>query len=107
MPTIVANSASAVGPNATRKGFVPAISKTFKIKNTGIRSLQVDWRVFDQADLDKADNDTFSIKVQKNTSFDKKRYPYKFQFTALEPEETLNSAFEVTPKNVLVNARSI
>ena len=63
MPTIVANSASAMGPNATRKGFVPAISKTFKIKNTGIKALQVDWRVFDQADLDKADNDTFSIKV--------------------------------------------
>lgn len=39
MPTIVANSASAMSPNATRKGFVPAISKTFKIKNTGIKAL--------------------------------------------------------------------
>ena len=45
MPTIVANSAAAAKAGA--KGKVPAISKTFKIKNTGIRSLQVDWKVFD------------------------------------------------------------
>lgn len=52
MPTIVANSAaSGASPNAGqpgKKGYVPAISKTFKIKNTGIRSLQVDWKIFDQ-----------------------------------------------------------
>ena len=46
MPTIVANSA-VVPKGGAGKGKVPAISKTFKIKNTGIRSLQVDWRVFD------------------------------------------------------------
>ena len=43
MPTIVANSAglskNSGGNNSGRKGYVPAISKTFKIKNTGIRSL--------------------------------------------------------------------
>ena len=97
MPTIVANSAVVPkgGAAAGRKGQVPAISKTFKIKNTGIRSLQVDWRVFDQTDLDKVDNDVFSIGVVKNQSFDKKRLPYKFQFTAMEPDESLSSAFEV------------
>lgn len=110
MPTIVANSAGISknsGGNSARKGYVPAISKTFKIKNTGIRSLQVDWRVFDQSDLDKVDNDVFKIGVIKNQSFDKKRYPYKFKFTALEPDESLSSPFEVTPKNVVVNARSL
>jgi len=69
MPTIVANSAGISknsGGNSARKGYVPAISKTFKIKNTGIRSLQVDWRVFDQSDLDKVDNDVFKIGVIKN-----------------------------------------
>ena len=105
MPTIVANSA--VAAKAGAKGKVPAISKTFKIKNTGIRSLQVDWRVFDQSDLDKVDNDVFSIGVVKNQSFDKKRLPYKFQFTAMEPDESLNSPFEVQPKGVVVNARSV
>ena len=111
MPTIVANSAgsstSANGSQSGRKGYVPAISKTFKIKNTGIRSLQVDWRVFDQTDLDKVDNDVFSINVVKNQSFDKKHLPYKFRFTALEPEESQSSPFEVAPKQVVVNARSI
>ena len=63
--------------------------------------------MFDQSDLDKVDNDIFSINVVKNTSFDKKRLPYKFRFTALEPDESLNSPFEVTPKQVVVNARSI
>ena len=33
--------------------------------------------------------------------------PYKFRFTALEPEESRNSPFEVEPKSVVVNARSI
>ena len=68
MPTIVANSAAAAGPGSQsgRKGHVPPVNKTFKIKNTGIRSLQVDWRVFDQSDLDKVDNDVFSINVIKN-----------------------------------------
>ena len=63
--------------------------------------------MFDQSDLDKVDNDVFNIGVIKNQSFDKKRYPYKFKFTALEPDESLSSPFEVNPKNVLVNARSI
>lgn len=43
----------------------------------------------------------------KNQSFDKKLLPYKFHFTALEPDESQNSPFEVAPKNVVVNARSI
>lgn len=38
MPTSVQNTA--------------AISKVFKIKNTGIRCLDVDWRIFDKKDLD-------------------------------------------------------
>ena len=84
IPTVVANSNS--------------ISKTFKIKNTGIRALQVDWKIFDKKDLEKADNDQFSIKIIKNVSFDKKRNPYKFNFVALEPEESANSAFEINPK---------
>lgn len=66
----------------------------------------MDWRVFDQSDLDKVENDVFEINVVKNQSFDKKHLPYKFQFTAFEPEESLNSPFEVQPKSVVVNARS-
>lgn len=52
MPTVVANT--------------NAIQKSFKIKNTGIRTLQVDWQIFDQADLDKADNDAFKLSIIRN-----------------------------------------
>lgn len=74
MPTIVANSNQ--------------ISKTFKIKNTGIRALQVDWQIFDQQDLDKVDNDAFKLSVNRNQSYDKKRVPFKFNWKALEPPES-------------------
>jgi len=57
--------------------------------------------------LDKVDNDVFNIGVIKNQSFDKKHLPFKFRFEALEPEESKNSPFEVEPKSVVVNARSI
>jgi hypothetical protein len=52
MPTVVAN---------TEK-----IQKTFKIKNTGIRQLQVDWKIFDQKDLNKVETDAFKLKIVKN-----------------------------------------
>lgn len=45
MPTAVCNTA--------------AINKVFKIKNTGIRALDVDWRMFDQKDLDSSYEDPF------------------------------------------------
>lgn len=74
MPTIVSNS--------------NAISKTFKIKNTGIRTLQVDWQIFDKADMDKVENDAFKLSIIRNQSYDKKRVPFRFDWKALEPEES-------------------
>jgi hypothetical protein len=71
MPTVVANTAQ--------------IHKSFKIKNTGIRSLQVDWKIFDQADLNSVDTDAFKISIIKNTSYDKALLPFKFNFSAIEP----------------------
>lgn len=66
MPTIVANSSS--------------IKKSFKIRNTGIRSLQVDWSIFDSKDLESASTDPFRLNIAKNQSFDKAKYPFKFDF---------------------------
>ena len=43
----------------------------------------------------------------KNQSFDKKKYPFKFNFSAVEPEESKSSAFEITPKNIAMGPRSI
>ncbi len=81
MPAIVTNS--------------PLISKTFKIKNTGIREVIIDWRIFDGKDLQNKDTDLFNISVTNNTSFDRKENPFKFDFSAVEPPESAGSAFEI------------
>lgn len=41
MPCLVTNSQS--------------IQKTFKLRNTGIRAIQVDWKIFDKKDLENED----------------------------------------------------
>lgn len=94
MPTIVAKSRE---PQ----------KKTFKIRNTGIRSLQIDWSIFDQADLDSAATDPFDLVIAKNQSFDKAKYPFKFDFQALEPQESQGSCFTIQPKSVAIPSRSL
>mmetsp|Transcript_13740 Transcript_13740/g.13453 ORF Transcript_13740/g.13453 Transcript_13740/m.13453 type:complete len:191 (+) Transcript_13740:317-889(+) len=91
IPTIVMNSAP--------------VSKQFKIKNTGIRSVEVDWKIFDEKDLQSTDVDFFTLSVEKNLSYDRKENPFKFEYQAIEPEESLNSAFEVSPKTYVVGSR--
>jgi hypothetical protein len=94
-------------PMATTVARSQPISKTFKIRNTGIRSLQVDWSIYDKKDLDAGTNDPFKLNIAKNASFDKGKYPFKFDFEAVEPAESLNSCFKITPKNVAVASRSL
>lgn len=74
MPSVVANT--------------QPIKKTFKIKNTGIRALQVDWKIFDKKDLDSVDQDAFRLKIAKNNSFDKGQFPFKFNWSAVEPPQS-------------------
>ena len=93
MPCIVTNSAP--------------ITKQFKLKNTGIRGIQVDWKIFDQKDLEHGDQDLFETSIVKNNGFDSKENPYKFNFNVIEPEESKNSAFEVAPKNSVLGPREI
>ena len=52
MPTVVSNTQPQ--------------SRVFKIKNTGIRALDVDWRIFDLEDLENSENDAFKLKIVKN-----------------------------------------
>jgi hypothetical protein len=47
MPTAVANTS--------------AFSKVFRIKNTGIRQLEIDWKIFDKKELDSSTDDVFKI----------------------------------------------
>lgn len=48
----------------------------------------------------------FKISIEKNNGFDRKKNPFKFNFKAIEPVETTNSAFEITPKLATVQPRS-
>lgn len=93
MPCLVANSQS--------------ITKQFKLKNTGIRAIQVDWKVYDKKDLESVEQDLFDLKVAKNNGFDAYESPYKFSFNVVEPEESKNSAFEVVPKSTVMGPREI
>jgi hypothetical protein len=86
IPTVITNS--------------QPVTKTFNIKNTGIRSVQVDWKIFDSKDLVQKDKDYFNLSIAKNFSYDRRDNPFKFNFEALEPEESLDSAFEIQPKNL-------
>lgn len=91
MPTVVTNA--------------PPISKQFKIKNTGIRSINVNWKIFDSQDLMQTDINFFNLSVAKNVSFDRKEFPFKFEYEAIEPEESTNSAFEISPKEQVIGPR--
>lgn len=67
----------------------------------------MDWKIYDRKDLETEDQDIFSTSVIKNTGFDSYEFPYKFNFSALEPEESKGSAFEVQPKSTVMGPREI
>lgn len=95
--------------------------KTFVVKNTGIKGVQVDWKIFDQKKPAKVNNlenslesmiqkeeeqDIFDIEILKNQAFDKNEYPYKFEFNAIEPEPSHDSAFSISPSSTMIGPRS-
>jgi len=61
--------------------------------------------MFDQKDLNNVENDAFNIKIVKNQSFDKGLFPFKFNFTAIEPEPSQNSCYDIQPSSVVVGSR--
>lgn len=92
-PTVVDNS--------------PQLSKSFKIKNTGIADVVIDWKIFDERDQRSrsAEADMFKISIDKNTGFDSEENPYKLKFDLIEPEPTMDSPFEIEPRTVIIPAR--
>ena len=56
------------------------ISKSFNVKNTGIRGVNIDWKIFDRKDLESKESDLFTLDVSKNFSYDRVENPYKFNF---------------------------
>lgn len=91
-PTVVDNS--------------PQLTRSFKIKNTGVADVTIDWRIFDQRDQkQKEDENLFNITIDKNTGFDSEENPYKLNFNLIEPEPSMNSPFEIEPQTVIIPAR--
>jgi len=91
------------------------VSKTFMIKNTGIKSVDINWLMFDQKNdvsslktepTDEELGDIFDIDIVKNFSFDKADNPFKFELQAIEPEPSRDSAFKIEPQSVLVGPRT-
>lgn len=57
--------------------------------------------------MEHTDNDLFETSIVRNFGFDSAENPYKFNFSAIEPEETKGSAFEIAPKNSVLGPREI
>ena len=57
-------------------------------------------------DEDCEEDDIFDLDIIKNLAFDKNEVPFKFEYTAIEPEVSDNSAFSITPASVMVGSRS-
>lgn len=81
------------------------VSKSFKIKNTGIQDIEIEWKIFDlQEIVSKNSSDLFSLFIAKNEG--NSRDPYRVELEAVEPEqESVNSPFTVTPKKSIVTPK--
>jgi hypothetical protein len=55
--------------------------------------------------LERNDNNIFETEIVRNNGFDSSENPYKFNFAAIEPEESKNSAFEISPKSSVMGPR--
>ena len=92
-PTVVDNS--------------PQLSKTFRVKNTGIADVMVDWKLFDDHDReDMREWDMFDISIVKNSTFDSNNMTYKLNFAMIEPPESTESPYEIEPKVCVISSKS-
>jgi len=85
----------------------PQVSKTFKIKNTGIADVNLEWNIFDQRDQKNRspEENLFNITIGKNTGFDSEENPFKLNFELIEPHPSTNSPFEIVPQRAIIPAR--
>ena len=88
------------------------VTKTFNIKNTGIKSVHVDWQIFDleaageEIGTTDQSGDLFDLDIVKNFAFDKAENPFKFELKAVEPPPSTDSAFKIEPSQCVVGPRS-
>jgi len=81
------------------------VTKSFKIKNTGIQDIEINWKIYDLQELvGKTSNDLFSVILAKNEGAAKD--PYRLDLEAIEPEEeSKNSPFIINPKKCVVSSK--
>ena len=86
----------------------PSITKSFKVKNTGIADVKLDWKIFDQDTLEAhRQTDMFKIQIVKRAGATHPDRQYKLKFDIEEPEPSENSAFElIKPDSPVVRANS-
>jgi hypothetical protein len=75
-----------------------------------VRGLQpIESKASDKAAADEEKEevgDYFDLDIVKNFAFDKAESPFKFEFAAIEPEPTKDSAFKIEPATAVVGSRS-
>ena len=81
------------------------VTKSFKIKNTGIQNIEIDWKVYDLQELvGKTDTDLFSVSIAKSEGNAKDLY--RVELEAIEPaEESKNSPFTIVPQTSVVSSK--
>jgi hypothetical protein len=83
------------------------ISKLIRVKNTGIRAVEFNWQIFDSADTSNLDRDFFNLSIGKNSGLNKGEYPYKFTYDFIEPQESADSIYEISPKQAVMGPREV
>jgi hypothetical protein len=78
-----------------------------KVKNTGIRAVELEWKIFDKVDLEKSENDIFNVAVDFNNGFDRAENPYRFAFELIEPEVSYESIYSIEPKYTVMGPREV
>jgi len=79
-------------------------TKTFKIKNSGVQSVSIEWKIFDiTPNAYNNKGDLFKLNIVKNEG--NVAEPYNIDFNFIEPEESKESLFIVMPKRAIIGAK--
>eukprot|EP00831_Metopus_contortus_P004532 TRINITY_DN1167_c0_g3_i1.p1 TRINITY_DN1167_c0_g3~~TRINITY_DN1167_c0_g3_i1.p1 ORF type:complete len:607 (-),score=66.65 TRINITY_DN1167_c0_g3_i1:492-2312(-) len=81
------------------------ICKSFKIKNTGIQDIEVDWKICDlMGMIDNKDSDLFQLQLAVNEGNSKD--PYRLEAIVHE-EESKDSPFHINPRKIVISSKEI
>ena len=77
----------------------PKQMKSFLVQNTGVESIEIEWKLYDISANSRSNSDLFRINIIKNEGISDDKFLLDFE--AIEPEqESTESQFSINPKNV-------